>query len=77
MDEDGGRRGEREPLQKAAVHHVEWREGPGQRKRKKRAGEDAEHQGRVIPDSKILLQTLSKLVRHEDSPQCLAMETDF
>ena len=29
-------------------------------------------------DSKMLLQTLSKLVlRHEDSLQCLAMETDF
>ena len=61
MDEDGGRRGEPEQIQKAAVHHVEWREGPGQRKRKKRTGEDAEH----------------LVLRHEDSLQCLAMETDF
>ena len=47
LDEDGGGRGGKDQNQTATVHHVEWREGPGQRKRKKRAGEDAEHQGRV------------------------------
>ena len=46
MGEDGGGRGQTE-RKAPEVFHVEWREGPGQRKRKKRAGEEPEHQGRV------------------------------
>ena len=44
--EDGGRRGEAE-CQEAPIHHVEWREEPGKRKRKKRTGEEPDHQWRV------------------------------
>ena len=46
MGEDGGGRGQAE-RKAPEVFHVEWREGPGQRKRKKRPGEDPEHQGRI------------------------------
>ena len=54
-------------LQKTAVHHVEWQEGPGQRKRKKRAGEDAEHQGRIhtrfrpCPSSSYVTKTVYRI----------------
>ena len=46
MGKDGGRRGEAE-CQEAPIHYVEWREEPGQRKRKKRTGEEPEHQWRI------------------------------
>ena len=46
MGEDGGGRGQAE-RKAPEVFHVEWREGAGQRKRKKRPGEDPEHQGRT------------------------------
>ena len=46
MGEDGGGRGQAE-RKAPEVFHVEWREGPGQRKRKKRPGGDPEHQGRI------------------------------
>ena len=46
MGQDRGRRGEAE-CQEAPIHHVEWREEPGKRKRKKRPGEEPDHQWRV------------------------------
>ena len=54
--EDGGGRGQAE-RKAPEVFHVEWREGPGKRKRKKRAGEDPEHQGRIH-------------TRFKDTPEC-------
>ena len=78
VGEDGGGRGQADG-KAPEIFHVEWREGPGKRKRKKRAGEDPEHaRTESTPDSRTLLNALTRLVlRHEDTLQCLAMETDF
>ena len=52
--------------------------GQGKGKGRKGQGKTLNIKEESTQDSKMLLQTLSKLVlRHEDSLQCLAMETDF
>ena len=75
MGQDGGRRGEE--CQEAPIHHVEWREGAGKRKRKGQV-KNQNTTGESTPNTNNLLQVLSRLVlRHEDTLQCLATETDF
>ena len=52
--------------------------GQGKGKGRKGQGKTLNIKEESTQDSKMLLQTLSKLVlRHEDSLQCLPMETDF
>ena len=52
--------------------------GQGKGKGKKGQAKLQSIKDESTPDSKTVLQTLSKLVlRHEDSLQCLATETDF
>ena len=81
VDEDGGGRGGKAECQTAAVHHVEWREGPGQREKEEKDWGRPRAQSikeESTPGSKTLLQVLTKLVlRREYSLQCLAMETEF
>ena len=77
VGQDGGRRGEA-GCQEAPIHHVEWREEPGQRKRKKRPGEEPDHQWRVHTQHKQPVagseQASAKARRH---PPMSGTERDF